>query len=147
MKLWNKLKEIRNNYKAELKKKQEERVSFENDLRAATAQATAELVGVERELDRTNQDIAAMEGQIAQAENYRKKVSISCAKLPIPQTNTSYQYLVPIPRTNTSYQYLVPIPRTNTSHQYLRPIPRTNTSYQYLRPIGRVIFQVDNQDV
>ncbi|OQV13976.1 hypothetical protein BV898_11857 [Hypsibius exemplaris] len=75
LKLWNKLTEIRNNFKAELKKKQEERVTFENDLRAATAQATAELAQVERELDHTNQEISSMESQIAEAENHKKKAN------------------------------------------------------------------------
>jgi hypothetical protein len=72
--LWKKLTQIRNNFKTELKKKQEERLIFENDIRRTTAQTAAEIELVERELERTNQEIRSMEAQICQAENYQKKV-------------------------------------------------------------------------
>ena len=61
----------------QLKKKQEERLSFENDLRAAIAQTQSETAAVERELERVNKEICAKEAQINETETYKRKVSWS----------------------------------------------------------------------
>lgn len=49
-------------------------MSFENDLRAASAQTAAEMAMIERELERVNKEICNTEMQINDAENYKRKV-------------------------------------------------------------------------
>lgn len=60
----------------QLKKKQEERRCFENDLEVATEQICADLTNTEREIERTMQETQEIFAQMAEAERLTLMVKL-----------------------------------------------------------------------
>ncbi|GAV08450.1 hypothetical protein RvY_18135 [Ramazzottius varieornatus] len=81
LRLWNKLTEIRNNYKVELKKKQDERINFEKDVAVEASKTSSELAALEQEIQRTNKAISSMENQMAQAQAYHQQIQVETKEM------------------------------------------------------------------
>ncbi|XP_055351106.1 golgin subfamily A member 6-like protein 24 [Paramacrobiotus metropolitanus] len=74
LQLWTKLTAIRDKYKSELKQKQDERMTFENDARLQTEQTAKSVADLAAQIASTNEETLKIEKELESAQCYRKKI-------------------------------------------------------------------------